>query len=126
MAEPVCQAPRMRLDHVALPVGDRERSARVYRHHFGMVRRVHDDDHLLILAGDDGSLMARSEGTPVEGLPRTHHFGFSAPDGDTVRDARVRFRDDGVEETEWQDDGRFVRCQVYEPDGYRVEIYYPG
>jgi hypothetical protein len=28
-----------------------------------------------------------------------------------------------VPETEWQDDGRFVRVQVADPDGYRVELF---
>jgi hypothetical protein len=36
---------------------------------------------------------------------------------------RDRFRAAGVVETEWQDDGRFVRVQVADPDGYRVEVY---
>jgi hypothetical protein len=35
----------------------------------------------------------------------------------------VRFRAAGIEESEWQDDGRFVRVQVFDPDGYRVEVY---
>ncbi len=26
-------------------------------------------------------------------------------------------------ETDWQDDGRFVRVQVADPDGYRVELF---
>ncbi len=25
--------------------------------------------------------------------------------------------------TEWQDDGRFTRVQVLDPDGYLVEVY---
>jgi hypothetical protein len=40
-----------------------------------------------------------------------------------VRAARERFRANGVKETEWQDDGRFVRVQVADPDGYRVDVY---
>ena len=44
-------------------------------------------------------------------------------DGDAVRAARERFRAAGVVETEWQDDGRFVRVQVADPDGYRVDLY---
>ena len=26
-------------------------------------------------------------------------------------------------EAEWQDDGNFVRLQVRDPDGYRVDLY---
>jgi hypothetical protein len=40
-----------------------------------------------------------------------------------VRAARERFRAAGVPETEWQEDGNFVRVQVADPDGYRVEVF---
>ncbi len=29
----------------------------------------------------------------------------------------------GPPQTEWQDDGNFVRLQVVDPDGYRVELF---
>jgi len=56
-------------------------------------------------------------------LPRTNHFGFRVSGEGAVRAARERFLADDVTETEWQDDGRFVRVQVTDPDGYRVEVY---
>jgi catechol 2,3-dioxygenase-like lactoylglutathione lyase family enzyme len=111
------------LNHVALTVADRERSAAFYAQHFGLSRRVHDDEHLLILGSDDGSLLALSAGTPPPELPRTNHFGFQVGDPEEVRAARERLRDAGVPETEWQDDGAFVRVQVTDPDGYRVDLY---
>ena len=40
-----------------------------------------------------------------------------------MRAARERFLAAGITETEWQDDGQFVRCQVTDPDGYLVEPY---
>jgi hypothetical protein len=40
-----------------------------------------------------------------------------------VRAARQRLHEAGVPETEWQDDEAFVRVQVADPDGYRVELY---
>jgi catechol 2,3-dioxygenase-like lactoylglutathione lyase family enzyme len=113
----------MRLNHVALTVTDRQRSAAFYGRHFGLTERVHEDEHLLILGSADGSLLALSEGPPPNGVPRTNHFGFQVSDADEVRSARDRFRAAGVAETEWQDDGRFVRVQVGDPDGYRVELY---
>jgi catechol 2,3-dioxygenase-like lactoylglutathione lyase family enzyme len=67
----------MPLNHVSLTVSDRERSAAFYAEHFGLTRTLHDDEHLFIVASDDGSV----------------------------------------------DDGRFVRVQVFDPDGYRVELY---
>jgi catechol 2,3-dioxygenase-like lactoylglutathione lyase family enzyme len=115
----------MPLNHVALTVADRERSAAFYARHFDLTRRVHDDGDLLIVGSEDGaSLLALSSaGTPPVDLPRTNHFGFQVDDPDEVRAARERFRDAGVPETEWQDDGVFVRVQVADPDGYRVEVY---
>jgi catechol 2,3-dioxygenase-like lactoylglutathione lyase family enzyme len=111
------------LNHIALTVRDRERSAAFYAEHFGMTQRLHDDEHLFILGSDDGSVLALSSGEPPTGLPRTNHFGFQLADPDDVRAARERFRSAGVAETEWQDDGGTVRVQVSDPDGYRVELY---
>jgi catechol 2,3-dioxygenase-like lactoylglutathione lyase family enzyme len=113
----------VQLSHVALTVSERERSAAFYAQHFGLTRRVHEDDHLLIVGSADGSLLALSEGVVPDGLPRTNHFGFQVADGREVRAARERFRAAGVTETEWQDDHGFVRVQVADPDGYRVEVF---
>jgi catechol 2,3-dioxygenase-like lactoylglutathione lyase family enzyme len=113
----------MPLDHVALTVSDRDRSAAFYSEHFGLTQRVHDDEHLLILGDDDGSLLALSAGAPAAGdLPRTNHFGFRLASRDEVLAARERFRAAGVTELEWQDHGP-ARVQVADPDGYRVEVY---
>lgn len=113
----------MPLNHVALTVADRERSAIFYGEHFGLTERVHDDEHLLILGAGDGSLLALSEGDVPAGLPRTNHFGFQLSDAADVHSARERLRAAGVPETEWQDDHGFVRVQVTDPDGYRVELF---
>jgi catechol 2,3-dioxygenase-like lactoylglutathione lyase family enzyme len=111
------------LNHVALTVRDRERSAAFYGEHFGLRDRLHDDEHLLIIADADGSLLALSEGTPAgDALPRTNHFGFQLESGDAVRAARRRLLAASVPETEWQEEGP-VRVQVADPDGYRVELY---
>jgi catechol 2,3-dioxygenase-like lactoylglutathione lyase family enzyme len=83
------------LNHVALTVSDRELSAAFYGRHFGLTERVHDDEHLLIVGSSDGSLLALTEGTVPEGLPRTNHFGFQLGDADEIRRARGRFREAG-------------------------------
>jgi catechol 2,3-dioxygenase-like lactoylglutathione lyase family enzyme len=111
------------LNHVALTVRDRELSAAFYGRHFGLTERVHDDEHLLLLGSPDGSLVALSEGRAPDGLPRTNHFGFQVEDADEVRRARKRLCKAGVTETEWQDYHGFVRVQVADPDGYRVELF---
>jgi catechol 2,3-dioxygenase-like lactoylglutathione lyase family enzyme len=113
----------MRLNHVALTVSDAERSAAFYGAHFGFTERVHDDGSLLILGSREGDLLALSEGAVPKELPGTNHFGLQAADADEVRRARARLRDAGVPETEWQEDGNFVRVQVADPDGYRVDVY---
>ena len=110
------------LNHVALTVSDRERSAAFYGEHFGLTERVHDDEHLLILGGD-GSLLALSHGIPPPELPRTNHFGFQLSSGEEVRAARERLRQAGVPEVEWQDEAGFVRVQITDPDGYRVDLF---
>lgn len=83
---------------------------------------MHDDEHLLILGSGEGDLLALSEGAVPNERPRTNHFGFQVDDGE-VRRARDRLRDAGVSETEWQDEGGFVRVQVADPDGYRIDVY---
>ncbi len=113
----------MPLNHVALTVTDRELSAEFYRRHFGLTERVHDDEHLLIVGSPDGSLVALNEGPVPRGLPATNHFGFQLDDAEDVRRAREQLREAGVTETEWQDDHGFVRVQVADPDGYRVELF---
>jgi catechol 2,3-dioxygenase-like lactoylglutathione lyase family enzyme len=114
----------MALDHVALTVSDRDRSAAFYAEHFGRTQRVHDDEHLLIIGDDQGPLLALSTSAApaAGGLPRTNHFGFRLADREAVLAARKRFRTAGVTELEWQDHGP-ARVQVADPDGYRVEVY---
>jgi hypothetical protein len=90
-----------------------------------LTERIEVDERLLILRADDGSELALSPGEPVADLlPHSNHFGFRLADGAAVRAARERFRLAGVPEAEWQDDGRFVRVQVFDPDRYRVELYF--
>ncbi|MGF1502255.1 MAG: VOC family protein [Paracoccaceae bacterium] len=111
-----------RLNHVSLSVADRERSAAFYATHFGLARRVHEDAQLLILAAEDGGLLALVEGPVPAPPPPALHFGCQAGSIAEVHAARARFRDAGVAEAEWQDDG-ITRVQVFDPDGYRVEIF---
>jgi catechol 2,3-dioxygenase-like lactoylglutathione lyase family enzyme len=112
----------MRLNHVALTVADRERSAAFYGEHFGLTTRLHHDEHLLILASGTGAVLALSQGEPPD-LPRTNHFGFQLATGDEVRAARDRLRGAGVVEAEWQDGEGMVRVQIHDPDGYLVDLF---
>ncbi len=115
----------MNLNHVALAVRDRDRSADFYGRHFGLTERVHDDAHLLILADRGGSLLALSDGEDPGSMdqPRTTHFGFQVATADEVLAARERFAADGVTETEFEGELAPIRVQVLDPDGYRVEVF---
>jgi catechol 2,3-dioxygenase-like lactoylglutathione lyase family enzyme len=116
------EVPMPKLNHVALTVKDREVSATFYAKFFGLAERVHDDDHLLILSSPAGGLLALSEGTVPSPPPRTTHFGFEGTSVSAVRELRKRFQAAKVQEAEWQASGP-TRVQVFDPDGYRVEIY---
>jgi catechol 2,3-dioxygenase-like lactoylglutathione lyase family enzyme len=112
----------LKLNHVALTVADREKSAAFYGKFFGLTERVHDDEHLLILGSKSGGLLALCQGQVPLQPPRTTHFGFEAKRARDVGEMREAFRKSGVKEAEWQDSGP-VRVQVFDPDGYRVEVY---
>ncbi|MHA3916530.1 VOC family protein [Halovulum sp. GXIMD14793] len=112
----------MKLNHVALTVSDRAWSANFYQTYFDLPDRVHEDDHLLILAGPDGGLLAMSEGEPPAQMPRTSHFGFQLGTPAEVLALRDRFQKNGVEEAEFEAAGP-TRVQVFDPDRHRVEVY---
>ncbi len=112
----------LKLNHVALTVLDRERSASFYGKFFGLSERVQDDAHLLILSAPDGSLLALSEGETPPSLPRTTHFGFAAASVQEVDALRAEFKKSGIVEAGWQESGP-RRVQVFDPDGYRVEAF---
>jgi catechol 2,3-dioxygenase-like lactoylglutathione lyase family enzyme len=112
----------LKLNHMALTVSDRERSALFYGKYFGMTERVHDDSHLLLLRSQDGAILALSQGDRPSALPRTTHFGFEAPSAKAVIALRADFNANGVIEAEWQASGP-TRVQVFDPDDYRVEAY---
>ena len=112
----------MRLNHIALTVTDRDKSAEFYGTFFGLTQRIHDDDHLLILANESGDLLALSSGSIDFELPRTNHFGFQVDNKESVLSMRQQFKEAGITETEFQA-SMPTRVQVLDPDGYRVEVY---
>ena len=112
----------VKLNHVALTVADRKKSAAFYGEFFGLTDKLHEDDHLLIIADTSGGLLALSEGEVPKIEPRTNHFGFQLDSSDSVLRMREQFRASGIEEAEFQEHGP-VRVQVFDPDGYRVEVY---
>ena len=112
----------MKLNHVALTVSDREKSATFYETWFGLNKRVHEDDHILILSNSNHDYLALSQGLVPPQPPRTTHFGFQADSTTAVFEMRKQFAEAGIEEAEWQTEGT-VRVQIFDPDGYRVDVY---
>jgi len=70
--------------------------------------------HAAAAAGVQRLIYLGGLGDPATAL--SPHLRSRQQTGDALRAA-------GVPETEWQDDGVFVRVQVADPDGYRVELF---
>jgi catechol 2,3-dioxygenase-like lactoylglutathione lyase family enzyme len=112
----------MRLNHVSIAVSDLERSAVFYGEHLGLDRRIHEESGFLMLADENGSLLALTSG---ETQPNTtsFHFGFELADRGEVASARERLRAAGVDVHEWDDRGHWARLQIADPDGYRIDLF---
>jgi catechol 2,3-dioxygenase-like lactoylglutathione lyase family enzyme len=110
--------------HLALSVGDQERSRSFYETYLGFgaePARRYDDD-VLMLYDDQGFALALGPfGTPSD-LPRFLHFGKSLEDPDAVKKLAERLRADGVEIVEEWDEPSYVSVKFRDPDGYVVEM----
>jgi catechol 2,3-dioxygenase-like lactoylglutathione lyase family enzyme len=116
----------MRLDHLALPVRDPDRSLNFYTDVVGLTGTTRREDDGLLLTTPEGFVLALLAGDPPR-LDTPFHFGISASTPDEVRAARHRLQDLGIEETEWADEVDYVSTKVRDPDGYVVEISWePG
>ena len=114
----------MPLNHVALTVSDRERSAAFYARHFGLTERLHDDEHLFMIGSADGSLLDSQRGPGAPGppghqplrLPGRAPWTRCAPRA-SASGRRASARPNG------RTTGASSRVQVEDPDGYRVELF---
>jgi catechol 2,3-dioxygenase-like lactoylglutathione lyase family enzyme len=113
----------MRLQHLALPVSDQDRSRRFYERYFGFgvgpARRY--PDGVLILHDRDNFALALGPAGSAPALPDFLHFGFEA-DADEVRRMLARLEEDGVEIVEREDEPSYVGFKCLDPDGYTVEV----
>ncbi len=114
----------MRLNHVQLHVSDIAESRRFYARHFGLARAVHEEPGFVILAAEDGGLLALHLGAPPDPSQPTGHFGFQVADATAVVAAHARFVAEGlaVSAREISEDG-FAFARVVDPDGHHVEVY---
>jgi catechol 2,3-dioxygenase-like lactoylglutathione lyase family enzyme len=111
------------MQHLALPVGDQERSRRFYEHWFGFDASAqwYPDGTLIVRDAKGFSLaLGRSDGPPA--IPPWFHFGFQLPDPDSVRAFRDRMRADGVTIVGEWDEPFYVSFKCLDPDGYVVEV----
>jgi catechol 2,3-dioxygenase-like lactoylglutathione lyase family enzyme len=111
--------------HLALAVGDQERSRRFYEIYFGFdpeTARIADDGVVLISGPGDVLLALGETDEPIR-LPSFFHFGFrSAESPDEVRAFRDRLVEDSVEIVEFWDEPDYVSVKCRDPDGYVIEF----
>jgi catechol 2,3-dioxygenase-like lactoylglutathione lyase family enzyme len=111
--------------HIALAVGDQERSRRFYERYFDFdpaTARVADDG-VLLLEGPGDVLLALGETDEPIRLPSFLHFGFrSAESPDIVRAFREHLAADGVGIVEFWDEPDYVSVKCRDPDGYVIEF----
>jgi catechol 2,3-dioxygenase-like lactoylglutathione lyase family enzyme len=111
--------------HVALAVGDQQRSRRFYETYFEFdaeTARVADDGVLLMEGPGDVTLALGETDERIE-LPGFLHFGFRpATSPAEVRAFRNRLAGDGIEIVEFWDEPDYVSVKCRDPDGYVVEF----
>jgi catechol 2,3-dioxygenase-like lactoylglutathione lyase family enzyme len=113
------------VSHLALAVGDEERSRRFYETSFGFGAEPAErmSDGVLMLYGAGGYSLALKETEEAFSLPAFLHFGFrDAESPDEVRALRDRLRLDGVPITEEWEEPDYVSVKCRDPDGYVVEF----
>jgi catechol 2,3-dioxygenase-like lactoylglutathione lyase family enzyme len=111
------------VDHLALPVGDQERSRRFYETYFGFDARPprrYDDGVLMLYNAAGFALALRPSPEPIA-RPSWMHFGVGLRDRDAVLALRARLVGDDVELVEEWDEPDYVSVKCRDPDGYIVE-----
>lgn len=111
------------MDHLALPVADRERSQRFYATYFGFgaqPAREYDDGVVMLYDSRGFALALGPTDEPIT-RPGWMHFGVGLGDRDAVVRLRDRLAADGVELVGFWDEPDYVSVKCRDPDGYIVE-----
>jgi catechol 2,3-dioxygenase-like lactoylglutathione lyase family enzyme len=115
----------MRLNHLALAVGDQQLSIRFFTTYFGFdastARRY--EDGVVILRDAEGSALAVSGDGERERVPAFPHFGFEMDSPLAVRELHVRLAEDGVEIIESDEEAGYVGFKCLDPDGHVIEVF---
>ena len=111
------------MDHLAIPVSDRERSRRFYATYFGFDARPPREFDGGVLMIYDAAGFALALGPTEEPIvrPTWMHFGVGLPDRSAVLRMRDRLLADGVELVEFWDEPDYVSVKCRDPDGYIIE-----
>ena len=111
------------MDHLAIPVRDKERSRRFYETYFGFGARPSRDydDGVLMLYDEAGFALALGPFAPPERMPEFLHFGVGLPDREAVHALRDRLVGDGVPIVEEWDEPDYVSVKCRDPDGWVIE-----
>jgi catechol 2,3-dioxygenase-like lactoylglutathione lyase family enzyme len=114
------------MNHLAIPVGDQERSRRFYEGYFGFGARParRYSDGVLMLYDDRGFALALGPADTPPVPPRWMHFGIALPDRAAVLALRERLAADGHELVEDYDEPGYVSVKCRDPDGYIVEAFW--
>ena len=114
------------MDHLAIPVGDRERSRRFYERHFGFGARPAREygDGVVMLYDARGFALALGPAHEPVTPAAWMHFGVALPDRDAVLALRDRLAAENVPIVEEWDEPRYVSVKCRDPDGYIVEAFW--
>jgi catechol 2,3-dioxygenase-like lactoylglutathione lyase family enzyme len=113
------------MTHLALAVGDEERSRRFYETYFGFGAAPAErmSDGVLMLYDAGGFALALKETDEPFSLPSFFHFSFrGASSADEVRAFRDRLKGDDVPISEEWEEPDYVSVKCQDPDGYVVEF----
>ena len=102
----------MGLNHVSLTVSDLGRSAAFYERCFGFTRRLREEPDTLLLADEDGSVLALTSGEPLGEPGRYFHFGVQVGTVDDVHATRRALAEAG-----------HCRLRVADPDGCPIDVF---
>ena len=114
------------LDHLSLPVADLERSLNFYVSVMGMRLLWREPGMALVRAGDRSDLALNQAREALDAGAHAIHFGFkvaSATDVDRWADYLERR---GISDLQLEHGHDAAQLYFRDPDGYRLEIYYPG
>jgi catechol 2,3-dioxygenase-like lactoylglutathione lyase family enzyme len=112
--------------HLALLVADLGRARRFYEHYFGFGASSEWFGNTLFIRNAEGFDLALMPGEPPPNPGAFHHFGFLVDSAANVRQLQTRLQVDGVPIIEEVEEPDLVSFKCTDPDGYTVEVYYPG